>query len=748
MNENISLFEDKFSRININKSPTRRKKTYPQNLYPTPTAIRTQASSRAISRNNEGLNSTSFDPIRTQYSAPKTPFSRDISQSKSLSTGKPNLHSPRVISYPMSETSQSKKQYQFSFMRETTSSKQKKQIQNPFNSGIQTSLKNLPPTSRLPPTPPAAATQPSPINTKKRVDLARKASHALRSRRLIASNALKLNPPVNATPNSNSDNSFTEETSPTKMARNDPVVESLTKPRRLTGRSATQPPSSNVFERLYPVKKSEGTSSGNRLRNIDNRGPRAKTPITSNKQTVPSTLTESKVQDVQELFKILHSKEPDLFISTSPSAPKQPIPIDRVPMQLLNVYERGEIVRKNELYYVPTNCSRNIDIKNYRENFGFDDNKGHYIIIPNDHINYRYQTINTLGNGSFGNVVLARDHKLDNIVAVKIINNDLNWSLQSINEIKMLKLLNEKERNANILQYFNHFNFRSHMCITTELLSLNLYSLLELVDFRGLSIDILKTFSKQILNGLEYIHRHDIIHCDIKPENIMIKLPPNPKHSSDITIKIIDFGSSCYANQILFTYIQSRFYRAPEVILGANYDQKIDIWSFGCVIAELFTGYPILPGRNEIEQIGLMLEIFGAPKSSTILKMRRILNRQISASSTQKAGLFEMNTVLGNKAPNDKQLKKTLLYKIFDMNGKLNLSLLNYHASNLNNGMIKRQFKINSKSFDIILGINKPGNIDTPGSKASFLRFLTKIFKWDQSERCGAKDLLEDPFLD
>ena len=64
--------------------------------------------------------------------------------------------------------------------------------------------------------------------------------------------------------------------------------------------------------------------------------------------------------------------------------------------------------------------------------------------------------------------------------------------------------------------------------------------------------------------------------------------------------KVIDFGSSCLVTERLYTYIQSRFYRAPEVILGLPYDTAIDMWSFGCILAELFTGYPLFPGENEV----------------------------------------------------------------------------------------------------------------------------------------------------
>lgn len=76
---------------------------------------------------------------------------------------------------------------------------------------------------------------------------------------------------------------------------------------------------------------------------------------------------------------------------------------------------------------------------------------------------------------------------------------------------------------------------------------------------------------------------------------------------------MIDFGSSCFVEEQLYTYIQSRFYRAPEIIFGIRYSNAIDMWSFGCILAELCRGYPIFPGENEHDQIGYIMEINGLP---------------------------------------------------------------------------------------------------------------------------------------
>lgn len=98
-----------------------------------------------------------------------------------------------------------------------------------------------------------------------------------------------------------------------------------------------------------------------------------------------------------------------------------------------------------------------------------------------------------------------------------------------------------------------------------------------------------------------------IIHCDLKPENILLC---NPKRSA---IKIVDFGSSCQLGQRIYQYIQSRFYRSPEVLFGIPYDLAIDMWSLGCILVEMHTGEPLFSGANEVDQVNKIVEVLGIP---------------------------------------------------------------------------------------------------------------------------------------
>lgn len=168
-----------------------------------------------------------------------------------------------------------------------------------------------------------------------------------------------------------------------------------------------------------------------------------------------------------------------------------------------------------------------------------------------------------------------------------------------------------------MVNFTDHFYFRGHLCLSTELLDMNLYEFIKAHAFRGFSLKLIRRFTKQLLSSLVLLKQHRVIHCDLKPENILLR---HPLHSE---IKVIDFGSSCFETEKVYTYIQSRFYRSPEVILGMTYGLPIDMWSLGCILAELLTGVPIFPGENEQEQLACIMEVFGPPEKHLIEKSTR-----------------------------------------------------------------------------------------------------------------------------
>jgi len=244
-------------------------------------------------------------------------------------------------------------------------------------------------------------------------------------------------------------------------------------------------------------------------------------------------------------------------------------------------------------------------------NDGYDDENHDYIIRSGEKFLDRYEIDSLIGRGSFGQVVKAFDHEDQAHVAIKIIKNKKPFLVQAQIEVRLLELMNrtDSDDKYHVVKLKNHFMWRNHLCLVFELLSYNLYDLLRNTNFRGVSLNLTRKFAQQIATALLFLSWPElkIIHCDLKPENILLC---NPKRSA---IKIVDFGSSCQLGQRIYQYIQSRFYRSPEVLLGIPYDLAIDMWSLGCILVEMHTGEPLFSGANEVDQMNKIVEVLGLP---------------------------------------------------------------------------------------------------------------------------------------
>ena len=179
-------------------------------------------------------------------------------------------------------------------------------------------------------------------------------------------------------------------------------------------------------------------------------------------------------------------------------------------------------------------------------------------------IAYRYDIIRTLGKGSFGVVFKWYDYKEKDFIALKVVRCKKKLQKQGLVEVGLLRHLkeNDPEDKKNIVKIKDHFYWRNHLWICFEMLSINLYEFLKNSNYSGFSTSLIRRFAIQILISLDYLQEHKVVHWDLKPENILLR------KINKSGIKIIDFGSSCFEDKSIYTYIQSRFYRAPEIILG------------------------------------------------------------------------------------------------------------------------------------------------------------------------------------
>lgn len=288
-------------------------------------------------------------------------------------------------------------------------------------------------------------------------------------------------------------------------------------------------------------------------------------------------------------------------------------PIAKLSVSLIDTYKRI-----NKVYYEERDARRKARAIAAGEkvegglgvhNNGFDDENYDYILRSGELFNQRYIIKERIGKGSFGQVVRAIDKETNRDVAIKIIKSKKPFLMQAKTEIELLSALNlhDQEDQYNIVRLITHFMFRNHQCLVFEMLSLNLYELLKNTQFSGVSLNLIRKFAKQILRALSYLAmpKVDVIHCDLKPENILLK---HPKRSG---IKLIDFGSSCRSEKRMYSYIQSRFYRSPEVMLGLPYTVAIDMWSLGCILVEMHTGEPLFSGSDQFDQMKKIVKVLG-----------------------------------------------------------------------------------------------------------------------------------------
>lgn len=246
-------------------------------------------------------------------------------------------------------------------------------------------------------------------------------------------------------------------------------------------------------------------------------------------------------------------------------------------------------------------------------NNGFDNANHDFIVRVDDvilgHDRTEYRVVDLLGGGTFGQVfkcTCAGAPGQQDVVAVKVIKSQPAFVRQAWMEIYVLGALHRSfppEQVRHVVRLLGHFTFRRHLCLVFERLSISLYELVKQNHFRGLSLDVVRSLLAQVLAALSVLRRMGVIHCDLKPENILLKRPDSSE------VKLIDFGSACQTTHATHSYVQSRFYRSPEVLLGVPYTTAVDMWSLGCIAGELFLGLPLFPGHDDDNMLRRMAEM-------------------------------------------------------------------------------------------------------------------------------------------
>ena len=246
------------------------------------------------------------------------------------------------------------------------------------------------------------------------------------------------------------------------------------------------------------------------------------------------------------------------------------------------------------VYYINNNVC-------YENNY---DKKNFLNVCNGDSIHYRYEIIQHIGKGVFGNVYEAKDHKRKHHVALKIIKHDPKFHKYAKIETEMYDIMykNKGSYSSNVIKLYKSFLYNGDVFLVFKLYGKNLFNY---YNNNSINDDDMKSISYQIASGLGFIHSHNIIHMDLKPENILIH---------EKKIKIIDLGSAFIKKpRLIRSYVQTRYYRSPEVIYELNLDTSMDIWSYGCILYELIERKILTPAKTHDDLVVYYNHICGSP---------------------------------------------------------------------------------------------------------------------------------------
>eukprot|EP00768_Dysnectes_brevis_P006918 gnl/Dysnectes_brevis/5644_a8236_409.p1 GENE.gnl/Dysnectes_brevis/5644_a8236_409~~gnl/Dysnectes_brevis/5644_a8236_409.p1 ORF type:complete len:412 (+),score=113.85 gnl/Dysnectes_brevis/5644_a8236_409:130-1365(+) len=270
----------------------------------------------------------------------------------------------------------------------------------------------------------------------------------------------------------------------------------------------------------------------------------------------------------------------------------------------------------NTMYYSKT--------KKVESNKGVDDDKSNLIVHVGDVFSERYKAMKGIGQGSFGRVLQCEDQTNGEHVSLKVIRSQPMFMRQGRLELLFLTSMRDARPHPGkqyILQLRDSFEHKGHLCILTDLLGRNLYQLIKSTGFAGFPLAQVRTYCRCIAKALAFLKSGigpegplDIIHCDLKPENLLLPLEPADRDS----IYLIDFGSSVKPGGKMYSYVQSRFYRSPEVLLGLPYAHAVDQWSFGAVAYEMYMGRPLFRSKSSPHHLLLIASLIGFPPEDMI----------------------------------------------------------------------------------------------------------------------------------
>ncbi|XP_016350358.1 cyclin-dependent kinase-like 5 isoform X1 [Sinocyclocheilus anshuiensis] len=217
----------------------------------------------------------------------------------------------------------------------------------------------------------------------------------------------------------------------------------------------------------------------------------------------------------------------------------------------------------------------------------------------------KFEVLGIVGEGAYGVVLKCRHKETKELVAIKKFkDSEENEEVKetTLRELKMLRTLKQD----NIVELKEAFRRRGKLYLVFEYVEKNMLELLEELP-NGAPPDKVRSYIFQLIKAIHWCHKNEIVHRDIKPENLLI--------SSNDILKLCDFGFArnlSEGSDANYTeYVATRWYRSPELLLGAPYGKAVDMWSVGCILGELSDGQPLFPGESEIDQLFTIQKVLG-----------------------------------------------------------------------------------------------------------------------------------------
>jgi len=203
------------------------------------------------------------------------------------------------------------------------------------------------------------------------------------------------------------------------------------------------------------------------------------------------------------------------------------------------------------------------------------------------------------------------------LVAIKVMRDNDMMAKAAEKEVEILERLNgsDKHDKKHIIRLITTFYYRKHFCLVFECMWDDLRAALKkYTKNKGMSLQAVRAYTQQLLIGLAHMHKNQIIHADIKPDNILIS-------KGHHIVKFCDLGTAVELKDVgCSPYLASRFYRPPEVILGCEYTQAVDTWALGCTLYELFTGKTLFTSRTNNDHLRKIMELRGKVPGRVIKK--------------------------------------------------------------------------------------------------------------------------------